>query len=120
MRMEASRGSSQGGRGPCATCGGGKVAQEGKTGAAELAGGENRSGGSAVPWGEGDGRPQLEEWDQGEAEKLIGVLNGSRSGRWAGKTAAAAANTVSGKAGGRRSVDGLVCNFQKFRGLTEN
>ena len=68
----------------------------------------------------GDGRPQVEEWDQGEAEKLIGVLNGGRSGRWAGKTVAVAACTVSGKAGGRRRVDGLVCNFQKFRGLTKN
>ena len=38
-----------------------------------------------MPWGEGEGRPQVEEWDQGEPEKVIGVLNGGRSGRWAGK-----------------------------------
>ena len=31
--------------------------------AAGLTGVENRGGGGGVPWREGEGRPQVEEWD---------------------------------------------------------
>ena len=63
QRIEASRGGSQDGRGPCAMRGGGEAVEEGESRVAGLTGVENRGGGGGVPWGEGEGRPQVEEWD---------------------------------------------------------
>ncbi|XP_039787072.1 glycine-rich cell wall structural protein 1.8-like [Panicum virgatum] len=75
--MEASKGGAGGDGGLCATRGGGEAAQGGKSGVAVLTGVENRGGGGGAPWGEGDGRPQVEEWDQGELQ-----ISGE-GGRWA-------------------------------------
>ena len=90
----ASRGGARGGGVTCAMRGGGEMAQEGKSRAAGLAGVENRGGGGGVPWREGEGRPQVEEWDQGEPEKLIGMLSSGKSSRWTRKTGGVAAPPV--------------------------
>ena len=68
------------------TRGGGKAAQEGKTGAAELAGDEIRGGGGGMPRGEEDGRPQVGEKDQGEPRRLVGTSVGGGGSCWAGET----------------------------------
>ena len=68
--------------------------EEGESRVAGLTGVENRGGGGGVPWREGEGRPQVEEWDQGEPEKLIGMLSGGKGSRWAGKTSGGAAPPV--------------------------
>ena len=52
--------------------------------AAGLTGVENRGGGGGVPWREGEGRPQVEEWDQGEPAKLIDMLS-ARQGQPVGR-----------------------------------
>ena len=74
--------------------GGGGAAQEGKTGAAKVAGVENRGGGGGAPREEEDGRPQVGDWVQEESEMLIGALirrrkrpvGGNRGGSGAART----------------------------------
>ena len=74
--------------------------------AAGLTGVENRGGGGGVPWREGEGRPQVEEWDQGEPEKLIGMLSGAWAVGGPEKPAAGWRRQYSERAGGRgRLVD---------------
>ena len=58
---------------PCAMHGGDKAAQEAIPAAVELAGSQNGVDGSGAPRGEGKGRPQVGEKEQGGPRRLVGA-----------------------------------------------
>ena len=106
QRIEASRGGLQDGGGPCAMRGGGEAVEEGESRAAGLTGVENRGGGGGVPWGEGEGCPQVESGTRGSQRSSSACYPAARAAGGPEKPAAGRRRQYSKRAGGRgRLVD---------------
>ena len=76
-----------------------------------------------MPRREGKEAPQEGDWVQERSKGLVGASIGGGSSCWAGNPVArggGGALCLLVNRGGRRTVGGLFCNFQKFRGLIEN